>query len=360
MRDIRPTLYLLWGGVAFVLLIGGVNVTNLMLVRSTAPHEGARDAPRARRRASAASPRQLLTETVVLTALGGACSASRLGWLGLRALTRASGSSETPQGTDVALDAAVVAFTLGARRGASALLIALVPVLGAAPAEPEPGVPRRRTQRHGEPRVAHAAPRARDGAGGVRVHAAHRRRPAARELPARARASSPGSMPNGVLTGAVTPPASRYKDDPQLVAFANRLLERVRALPGVEAAGITSNIPLGGNFNDSVILAEGYVMAPGESLISPFNTPRHARLLRGDAHPAHARPALHARRTTRGRRRWSSSTSGWRQRFLATSDPVGRRMWQPGQPRGAHARARARRALLHRRRRRRQRADERR
>ena len=34
VRDIRQTLYLLWGGVAFVLLIGGVNVTNLLLVRS--------------------------------------------------------------------------------------------------------------------------------------------------------------------------------------------------------------------------------------------------------------------------------------------------------------------------------------
>ncbi len=33
MRDIRPTLYLLWGGVLLVLLVGGVNITNLMLVR---------------------------------------------------------------------------------------------------------------------------------------------------------------------------------------------------------------------------------------------------------------------------------------------------------------------------------------
>ena len=35
-------------------------------------------------------------------------------------------------------------------------------------------------------------------------------------------------------------------------------------------AGITSNIPFGGDFSDSVILAEGYQMAPGESLISPY------------------------------------------------------------------------------------------
>ena len=36
VRDIRSTLYLLWGGVVFVLLVGGVNVTHLMLVRSSA------------------------------------------------------------------------------------------------------------------------------------------------------------------------------------------------------------------------------------------------------------------------------------------------------------------------------------
>ena len=36
VRDLRSTLYLLWGGVVFVLLIGAVNVTNLMLVRSSA------------------------------------------------------------------------------------------------------------------------------------------------------------------------------------------------------------------------------------------------------------------------------------------------------------------------------------
>ena len=70
-------------------------------------------------------------------------------------------------------------------------------------------------------------------------------------------AVQPGFDASGVLTGAVTPPASRYKDDPQLVSFGNRLLERVRSLPGVAAAGITSNIPLGSDFNDSVILAEG-------------------------------------------------------------------------------------------------------
>ena len=49
----------------------------------------------------------------------------------------------------------------------------------------------------------------------------------------------------------------------------SRALQQIRATPGVVEAGATSSIPLGGGENDSVILAEGYVMEPGESLISP-------------------------------------------------------------------------------------------
>ena len=43
----------------------------------------------------------------------------------------------------------------------------------------------------------------------------------------------------------------------------------MRALPGVTAVGATDTIPFGGNHSDSVILAEGYQMKPGESVISP-------------------------------------------------------------------------------------------
>ena len=51
--------------------------------------------------------------------------------------------------------------------------------------------------------------------------------------------------------------------------FTDEALRRVRALPGVAAAGATDTIPFGGAHNDSVILAEGYQMKPGESVISP-------------------------------------------------------------------------------------------
>ena len=52
-------------------------------------------------------------------------------------------------------------------------------------------------------------------------------------------------------------------------AFTDEALRRVRALPGVVAAGATDTIPFGGHNSDSVILAEGYQMKPGESVISP-------------------------------------------------------------------------------------------
>jgi len=49
----------------------------------------------------------------------------------------------------------------------------------------------------------------------------------------------------------------------------DRSLTAIRAIPGVTAAGATTSIPWGGDHNDSVILAEGYVMKPGESITSP-------------------------------------------------------------------------------------------
>src|SRR6202040_2072483 len=51
--------------------------------------------------------------------------------------------------------------------------------------------------------------------------------------------------------------------------FTDEALRRLRSLPGVTTVGATDTIPFGGNNSDSVILAEGYQMKPGESVISP-------------------------------------------------------------------------------------------
>jgi predicted permease len=93
----------------------------------------------------------------------------------------------------------------------------------------------------------------------------------------------PGFDASRVLTGSVSLPASRYKDDPGLIAAADRMLERVRTVPGVIDAGFTTTLPVSGNHNDSVIIADGYQMQPGESLISPsqvYITPGYLEAMR--------------------------------------------------------------------------------
>jgi putative ABC transport system permease protein len=78
-----------------------------------------------------------------------------------------------------------------------------------------------------------------------------------------------GFKTEGVLTASISLPRSRYAEDDALRTFTDEALRRLRALPGVASAGATDSIPLGGNHSDSVILAEGYQMSPGESVISP-------------------------------------------------------------------------------------------
>ena len=84
MRDIKPTLYLMWGGALFVLLIGCVNVANLVLVRSRARLKelATRLALGAGRGAVA---RQLVTESVLLTMLAAAAGLA-VGYAALRLL----------------------------------------------------------------------------------------------------------------------------------------------------------------------------------------------------------------------------------------------------------------------------------
>ena len=323
VRELRSTLYLLWGGVAFVLLIGVVNITNLMLVRSTA-----RMKELATRHALGAGlgrlARQLLTETVLLTVLGGGAGLL-LGSAGVRALAR-YGLSETPQGTFIAIDARVVLFTfvLALLVG---IVIGLVPVLGVRQTNLSQAF--REEGRSGT--ASRGARLTRRALVTVQVAFAFVLLIGAGLLLASFRqilAVHPGFDPAHVLTGRVTPPATRYKDDASLIAFADRLLDQVRALPGVEAAGAASYLPLGDDHSDSVIMAEGYVMKPGESLISPFQT---------EVTPGYFE-AMHIPLKA-GRRFTASDTpksppvviidERLAAKFFGASDPVGRRLWKP-------------------------------
>jgi len=144
-------------------------------------------------------------------------------------------------------------------------------------------------------------------------------------------AIDPGFDPRNVLTAKVTLPRARYPDAVAMRRFTAEATRRIRALPGVTHAGATSFIPLGGNHSDSVILAEGYQMQPGESVISPIRssvTPGYFEAMRipvkrgrtfDDRDGAESvRPIIVDARLAR--------------KFWGNSDPIGRRMYRPSNP----------------------------
>lgn len=323
VRDVRGTLYLLWGGVVFVLLVGAVNVTNLMLVRSSA-----RMKELATRHALGASfgriARQLLTETLVLAAAGGVLGLA-VGYAGVRALSALS-LDETPQGTAVAIDATVVAFTFALALGLT-ILIGLVPTLGVRHMNLSQAF--REEGRSGT--AARGARVARRLLVTAQVAFAFMLLIGAGLLLAsfqRVLAIQPGFEASHVMTGIVNPPSSRYKGDDGVRAFWNRLMDNVRVLPGVQAAGLTSNMPLSGDTNDSVILAEGYVMAKGESLISPFNAAVSPGFFEAMSIPL-KRGRFFAASDDERAPRVVIVDERLAKRFWKDQDPVGRRMWKP-------------------------------
>ena len=109
---------------------------------------------------------------------------------------------------------------------------------------------------------------------------------------------------DNVITGGVNLPQPRYTADDDARALVNRSLDSIRRLPGVVAAGATTIVPLRGNYQSGVIVAEGYVPKPGEPAVASRARARHARLLRSRGNAARARPVLRRARqpaeSTRG------------------------------------------------------------
>ncbi len=249
-RDVRPTVIALLGAVAFVLLIACVNVANLMLGRATV-----RQKELAIRKALGAARgrvlRQLLTESVVLAGVGAVVglgvAAACLGYL-----TRLLPAT-LPESTALALDARVLALTIGA-----ALLTVLL--FGAGPA--------------------FTAARRDFGAAFGRAVGAHGT--SARRLRttlvvaeialtvvllagaglllrsyAAVLAVDPGFETEDRLVVDIPLALSSHPTGADRDAFYRRVLERVRALPGVESAGYTNFVPLVMKGGRSITLVEG-------------------------------------------------------------------------------------------------------
>jgi predicted permease len=321
---VKGTLYLLWGGAALVLLIGGLNIANLALARLALRRKelATRIALGAGR---AQLMRQLILENLGLALLGG-MGGVVLG-AGLLRTLNAIGLEHFPRAGEVHMDGTVVLVSL-ALSLAAGLFVGLFPLASV----PKIGIS---DALHEDSRTGTTGKKSR----GVRrllvaaqIGFAFALLVGAGLLLASFRLLlqvDPGFNPHGVVTASVGLPRSRYPNAELLRDFMNRALPAVRAIPGVSLAGATEAIPLGGNHNDSVILAEGYQMKSGESLVSPLNisvTPGYFEALGISM----VRGRSFDDRDNETAARVIIVDERLAQHFWPDRDPIGRRMCFPG------------------------------
>ena len=301
VRNVRTALYVLLGAVACVLLIACANVANLLLARATG-----RSREIAIRAAMGAARgrivRQLLTESVLLSIAGGVLGLI-IGVVGVRALLAVNPGNIPrigPDGAAVTLDWTVLCFTLASVAG------------------------HRRPVRSGS------------GAAGLarrsELHAEGNRR-ARRLQPAQEQGSPalvvvemalamvllvgagllirtftalhsvvPGFDPHNVLTMETSLTGTHFDHTAAISGMTRQVLERIHAIPGVEAAAASSYLPLEGGLGLGFLIRR----PPADQRARPWRRRlelRHVALFRCVQDPDRARPRLHRA----GRRRRAAS-----------------------------------------------------
>jgi predicted permease len=256
---IRPTLLLLQAGAMALLLIGAVNLVNLLLVRANG-----RVKELAVRQALGASRAhivsEVLVETTLLTVAGGLLGLA-VGAGGIR-LLRVLGTDRLPLGSRMAFDARLAfaaitaAIFMGIAFAAPVAWFNLRRQLGnALQSETRGGTSGRAAQflRHGfiVSQIALAFVLL-AGAGLLGLSLQH------------AVLVSPGFQSGHVLTGQILLPWATYSANAR-VAFVDTLLEKISRLPGVQSAGVVNNVPFSGHNGKSAATVAGYARRPGES-----------------------------------------------------------------------------------------------
>lgn len=318
VASIKPALLLLQSGVVFLLLIGVVNLTNLLLVRASARAKdfSIRTVMGASQSALA---RQILAETLALASLGGLLGLG-LGWAGIRGLA-VLGADELPHTGTLSLD-----FTVA---GIGLLATLVVGVLIALPVI---------WHHRGDHLAASLSVESR---GGTTSRATHRLRHGliiaqfalAFILLAgagllglsftRVLSVAPGFQPEHVLTAAIPLPRSNYKEDAQRIAFLQRLQTELTALPGVNQVAFGTALPFSGSTSINAVAIEGRALAPGESLQT-----HHMSGVSGDFFPALGIPLRSGRFLT-------ANDSAREDHVCVIDEIMAKRYWPDGNALGA-------------------------
>ena len=273
--EIRPALAALMVAVLFVLLIACANVANLLLARISR-----REHDLSLRAALGASRmrlvRQLLAESAIVALTGGATGVA-LAAIAVPLIVRLT-PFVVPRLGDARVDLRLVAFGV-ALSAVTTLFFGLLPALRATRANLTPALA-------GDGRRTASAPTslarrllvAIDVAlavvllagAGLMVRSVWR-----------LMSVNPGFDPEHVLTLQMSMDGTRYADDSQVVRTGDAILDRIRALPGVEGAALAGQVPLGGDFDTRAFNVDGRPVTADALQVQRYSvTPEYFSVMR--------------------------------------------------------------------------------
>lgn len=272
----RQLLLVLLGAVGMVLLIACANAANLMLTRAAARQREiavrvALGAPRSR------VVRQLLTESLLIACMGGALGLA-MALVGVKLLVAVL-PADFPRAHDIHVSAPVFLFTL-AVSVATGVLFGLAPALQASRTDPREGLHKggRATTGGGrQSRLRNALVVSEVGLACVLLIGAGLMLRSLLNL----MHLDPGFRTEHVLTAKLSLPHERYKTPESLLHFYDELPRNLQSLPGVESAGMGSDIPWTGYNDNAGFDIEGKQPPPHQGFHGRYHmaTPDYFRAL---------------------------------------------------------------------------------
>jgi predicted permease len=318
--DVRPALLVLLGAVAFVLLIACANVANLALARTFSRQKeiAIRSALGA---SSARVLRQILTESVLLASIGGTLGLI-VAYFGQRFIVAYLGN-QLPGAITIELDLRVLLFTACISL-LTGIVAGVLPALRLAKSDVNQAL----KQGLGRTDASSGSQRTRSilvvaeaalslvlliGAG-LMIRSLH-------EL----QSVAPGFESRGVLTMTAAVSRAKFAEPQAQIQFFDQVLQKIRALPGVESAGVIDDVPLDNGGSHQPIQIEGQpvvAMADQPEVDVRLTTP-------GYMHSMHI-PILKGRdfndQDIVGRPGSILISQSMGQRFWPGEDPIGKRL----------------------------------
>jgi putative ABC transport system permease protein len=320
----RPALLVLLGAVGFVLLIACANVANLLLARAAVRQK--EFALRATLGASRLrTVRQLLTESLLLSVLGGGLGLLLAMW-GVDLLVALS-PAELPRIAEIGVDGRVLAFTLS-------LTVLTGIVFGLAPALQASHLDLNEALKEGGRSVT-GGKRTRRLRGALVVTEI------ALSLVLLVGAGllinsfwhlmqvSPGFKPDNLLTMQIALPESKYPltEPHRAQAFYQQLLERVATLPGVKSVGATSNLPFAAGGWGKMLSIEGRPAPTSMETVPLVQYRQVSANYFGTLGVSPVRGRLFTEQDDRNSPPVALINEEMARRFFPGEDPIGKRIW---------------------------------